>query len=74
MLHFRHIFKPRNVDNNIAVEAFEIASLPFLLTTNLEFYLRKILCENWKPNRILSDKSSLRENWKPNRTLSDKSS
>ena len=50
MLHFRHIFKPRNVVGNIFSELTLKASLLLFLNK----LLLKILRENWKPNRTLS--------------------
>ena len=50
VLHFRHIFKPRNVVGNIFSELTLKASLLLFLNK----LLLKILRENWKPNRTLS--------------------
>ena len=72
MLHFRHIFKPRNVVGNIFSELTLKASLLFFLNN----FLLKILRENSKPNLTLSinfvlkilfrENSLWNENLKPN--------
>ena len=54
VLGFRHIFKPQNVVCNIFSELTPKASLLFFRKTFSWNYYRKILRDNWKPNRTLS--------------------
>ncbi len=61
VLHLRHIFKPRNVKCNIFSELTPKASLLFFRLKIFKNCCRKILCDNWKPNRTLCW-NSLREN------------
>ena len=78
MLHFRHIFKPRNVKCNIFSELTQKASLLFFRKKINENCNRKILRDNGKlkPNfvlKILFGKILCEiKNW--NQTLRDKSS
>ncbi len=51
---FRHIFKPQNVVYNIFSELTLNDSLLFFPKEIYWNCYRKILCENWKPNRTLS--------------------
>ena len=54
VLHFRHIFKPRNVVCNIFSELTPKASLLFFRKEFIEIVTEKILRDSRKPNRTLS--------------------
>ena len=74
------IFKPRNVKCNIFSELTQKASPLFFRLKISKNCWRKILCDNWKPNRTLCwnyiawkyavrDKPSLRDIWNPKTEL-----